>query len=387
MFDPSVFAQTRLDRLESDADGYARTELAGLSAEAGLDEETRRLQILQSFRLVDTEPEPAFDDIVTLASMICGTPIALVSLVTDDRQWFKARVGMEPNETPRDQSFCAHAIRNPSRIMEVPDASQDARFMHNPLVVGAPGIRFYAGAPLLSPSGAALGTVCVIDRVARALTPAMEQGLQALARQAGELLALRRANSDLESLNQSVMEMQVELEQYQVQLENENATLAEASPVDPVSGLNNQRTFEQQLEDELNRVERLKTPMALMLADIDHLRLYASDFGGAAGNDALRRVAKVMKSQARGYDTLACLRSRRFAVLLPGADKVLLTAVAERFRHAVAALPPIGRVLTVSIGATTAQQIDAPLDVMERARTELSRASALGGNQVAITEA
>ena len=97
MFDPSVFAQTRLDRLESDADGYARTELAGLSAEAGLDEETRRLQILQSFRLVDTEPEPAFDDIVTLASMICGTPIALVSLVTDDRQWFKARVGMEPN--------------------------------------------------------------------------------------------------------------------------------------------------------------------------------------------------------------------------------------------------------------------------------------------------
>lgn len=384
MFDPSVPEQTRLARLESDPLRFENTQLASLDMKSDLHEEARRQQILQSYRLVDTEPEPAFDDIVKMATLICGTPIALVSLVTEDRQWFKARVGMESHQTPRDQSFCAHAIRNPSRIMEVRDASQDPRFMDNPLVLGEPGIRFYAGAPLVSPSGVAMGTVCVIDRVARELTPAMELGLQALARQVGELLALRRANSDLETLNQSVMEMQVELEQYQVQLESENTELARANPIDAATGLSNQRTFERQLAEELNRVERSQSRMALLLADVDHLRHYASDFGGVAGNDALRRVAKAFKSQARGYDTLACLQSRRFAVLLPGTDKAELAAIAERFCHAVAALPPIGRALTVSIGATMALPIDAPLDIMERARTQLARATARGGNQVAV---
>ncbi len=369
MFDPSDPDATRLDRLD---------------AVPVLDEETRRLQILQSYQLVDTAPEPAFDDIVKIAALICGTPIALVTLVAEDRQWFKARVGMESSQTPRDQSFCAHAIRNPSRIMEVQDASQDPRFMHNPLVVGEPGIRFYAGAPLLSPSGVAMGTVCVIDRVARELTPAMAQGLQALARQAGELLALRRANSDLETLNQSVMEMQVELEQYQIQLETENAVLAKANPMDAATGLNNQSTFEQQLAQELNRLERNQSRMVLLLADIDYFSVYTSDFGGAAGDDALRRVAKALKTQARGYDTLACLKSRRFAVLLPGTDDAELEAVAKRFRRAVAGLPTIGRSLSISIGMAVARPIDAPLDIMGRASAALAQAIERGGNQVAI---
>jgi hypothetical protein len=190
--------------------------------------------------------------------------------------------------------------------MEVQDASKDPRFMHNPLVVGEPGIRFYAGAPLLTPSGAALGTVCVIDRVPRQLTPSMAQGLQALARQVGELLALRRANSDLQTLNQSVMEMQVELEHYQVKLEGENAELAQSSPVDPVTGLNNQRAFERALGEELLRAEGTESRLALLLAEIDHLGVFARDFGAVAKDDALRRVAKVVKAQARGYDTLAC---------------------------------------------------------------------------------
>jgi GAF domain-containing protein len=211
MPDTSGFAATRLDRLSPDASGFEATQLAGLDARLAPDDETRRLEILQSYNVVDTAAEPAYDDIVSMASLMCATPIALVTLITEDRQWFKARMGLDMSETPRDHAFCAHAIRDPSTIMVVQDATKDPRFMHNPLVVGEPGIRFYAGAPLLTPSGAALGTVCVIDRVPRQLTPAMAQGLQALARQAGELLALRRANSDLETLNQSVMEMQVEL--------------------------------------------------------------------------------------------------------------------------------------------------------------------------------
>lgn len=387
MFDPSVPEETRQARLAVNARSFEATQLAGLDAAPALDDETRRLEILNSYRVVDTPPEPTYDDIVNMASLMCSTPIALVSLVTEDRQWFKARVGLEASETPRDQAFCAHAIRDPLTVMEIQDATKDPRFMHNPLVVGEPGIRFYAGAPLLTPSGAALGTVCVIDRVPRQLTPAMAQGLQALARQAGELLALRRANSDLETLNQSVMEMQVELEQYQVQLESENTSLAQSNPIEPVTGLNNQRTFERLLVDEMQRMERNETPLALLLADIDHYRVFARDFGNVAADDALRRVAKAFKSQARGYDTLACLQSRRFAVLLPGTDGPELAAVAERFRRAVAALPPIGRGLRVSIGVAMAQPADAPLDIMESAAAAVGHATERGGNQVVVSGA
>ncbi len=384
MFDPAVPERTRLDRLASDAAGFESTRLEPLMPAAAADDETRRLEVLQSYRLLDTAPEPAYDDIVNMASLMCGTPIALVSLITEDRQWFKARVGLDRLETPRDQAFCAHAIRNPSAIMEVQDASKDPRFMHNPLVVGEPGIRFYAGAPLLTPSGAALGTVCVIDRVPRQLTPSMAQGLQALARQVGELLALRRANADLETLNQSVMEMQVELEQYQVKLEDENAELAQSNPVDPVTGLNNQRTFERLLGEEMLRLERTGSRLALLLAEIDHFGVFARDFGAVAKDDALRRVAKVLKAQARGYDTLACLDSRRFAVLLPGTDDGELAAIAERLRRAVSFMRPVGRGLRVSIGVAVARPIDAPLDVLQRATSSIERAMRQGGNQVVV---
>ena len=387
MFDPAVPEEARHDRLASNVGGFESTRLEPLMPAMTVDDETRRLEVLQSYHLIDTAPEPAFDDIVNMASLMCGTPIALVSLITEDRQWFKARVGLDQMETPRDQAFCAHAIRNPLAIMEVQDARKDPRFMHNPLVVGEPGIRFYAGAPLLTPSGAALGTVCVIDRVPRQLTPSMAQGLQALARQVGELLALRRANSDLQTLNQSVMEMQVELEHYQVKLEGENAELAQSSPVDPVTGLNNQRAFERALGEELLRAEGTESRLALLLAEIDHLGVFARDFGAVAKDDALRRVAKVVKAQARGYDTLACLDSRRFAMLLPGTDDSEMAAMAARLRRAVSFLPPLGRGLRVSIGAAVARPIDAPLDVMQRATSAVEQAMEQGGNQVVVASA
>lgn len=384
MFDPAVPEETRLDRLRPDTGDFEMTRLEPLMPTPPSDEEARRVQVLQSYRLLDTAPEPAYDDIVNMAALMCGTPTALVSLITEDRQWFKARVGFDRSETPREQAFCAHAIRNPSEILEVQDASKDPRFMYNPLVTGEPGIRFYAGAPLLAPSGAALGTVCVIDRVPRQLTPAMAQGLKALARQAGELLALRRANSDLETLNQSVMEMQVELEQYQVKLEGENAALAQRNPTDPVTGLNNHKAFERILTEEMLRGERTQSRLALLLAEIDNFGVFARDFGSVARDDALRRVAKALKAQARGYDTLACLDSRRFAVLLPGADDSELAAVAERLRRAVAFMPPVGRGLRVSVGVAVARPIDAPLDVMACASAALEHATELGGNQVVV---
>jgi anti-sigma regulatory factor (Ser/Thr protein kinase) len=153
--------------------------------------EAARLAALRSYRILDTEPERAFDDLTLLASHICGTPMSLITLVDADRQWFKSRVGVSVAETSRAVSFCAHAI-NQRELFIVPDATADARLRDNPLVTGDPHIRFYAGAPLVTPEGFTLGTLCVLDSVTRTLTPEQVEALDALRRQAESQLELRR---------------------------------------------------------------------------------------------------------------------------------------------------------------------------------------------------
>ena len=162
------------------------------------DREQARLAALHDLRVLDTLPEQAFDDIVQLASQICGTPLGLVSLVDEQRQWFKARVGLAATQTPRDLAFCAHAINTPDALMVVADTAHDPRFRSNPLVTGEPKIRFYAGAPIVTAGGHALGTVCVIDTVPRELDAAQLSALQALARQASALFGLRERTLALE---------------------------------------------------------------------------------------------------------------------------------------------------------------------------------------------
>ncbi len=153
--------------------------------------EQERLDALHSIGVLDTLPEQHYDDIAELASFICGTPISLVSFVDDDRQWFKAAHGLQIKQTPRSQSFCAHTLHTASTLI-VPDATADPRFHANPLVSGDPGIRFYAGAPIVDETGSVLGTVCVIDTVPRSLTPQQVGALEALARQVTALLEQRR---------------------------------------------------------------------------------------------------------------------------------------------------------------------------------------------------
>jgi len=154
-------------------------------------DESSRLAALRQYRILDTEPEVAFDDLALLASHICETPIALISLVDADRQWFKAHPGIAVTQTSRAVSFCSHAIEH-SGLFIVPDAREDERFRDNPFVAGGPFFRFYAGAPLLAREGEALGTLCVIDRVPRNLTQGQREALDALRRQVEGQLELRR---------------------------------------------------------------------------------------------------------------------------------------------------------------------------------------------------
>ncbi len=162
----------------------------GTEPESSVIAEQARLAALQSLQLLDTAPEQVFEDAVRLASTICGTPISLVSLIDGHRQWFKARVGLEMSETPREQAFCAHAIQQ-SDLFIVPDALLDTRFKQNPLVTGDPKIRFYAGMPLKSPDGHAIGTLCVIDSKPRQLTPEQEAALAVLTEQVSNQIRLR----------------------------------------------------------------------------------------------------------------------------------------------------------------------------------------------------
>jgi diguanylate cyclase (GGDEF)-like protein/PAS domain S-box-containing protein len=166
--------------------------------------ETDRLDALQSLKILDTPSEPAYDDLTQLASVICATPIALISLVDQCRQWFKSKVGLDAVETHRDLAFCAHAILG-NDLFIVPDAAQDIRFCDNPLVVGGPKIRFYAGMPLTDTNGYNLGTLCVIDQVPRQLSEQQQESLRSLGRQVTAQFALRL---QVERLSQTVAELQ-----------------------------------------------------------------------------------------------------------------------------------------------------------------------------------
>ncbi len=167
-------------------------------------DESARIAELKSFRILDTSAEQSYDDITRLAAQICDTPIAMVSFVDTDRQWFKSRVGLKPTETTREIAFCAHAVMDSDEMLIVPDATADARFADNELVVSDPMIRFYAGVPLATESGHAIGTLCVMDHKPRSLTEQQRQALEALARQVMTQLSLRQA---LDHVNQQQIEL------------------------------------------------------------------------------------------------------------------------------------------------------------------------------------
>lgn len=156
--------------------------------------EEERLQELYSYNILDTTPEKELNDIVQLASMVCNTPIAQITLIDNKRQWIKASYGMNTTETSRDDSFCTHAIEHPRGILEVEDSHNDERFKNNFFVTGETGIRFYAGAPLVTPKGFVLGTLCVIDRQPGKLSEREKDGLRVLSERVMHYLEVRRIN-------------------------------------------------------------------------------------------------------------------------------------------------------------------------------------------------
>lgn len=265
-----------------------------------LSDEPARLAALQRLSVLDTAPEEPFENVVALIRTVLGVPMAAVSLVDGQRQWFKARSGFEAAETPRSASFCTHTIAQADPLV-VPDATCDARFADSPLVSGDPNIRSYAGVPLRTPDGYNVGSLCALDTQAREFSPAEIAILDKFARIVVDELELRRIAGR-----------------------------------DQLTGALTRRGFVESASQEVERFRRYGRPASLAMIDIDHFKSINDTYGHPAGDAVLRQVAAVLEAAKRPNDVLGRLGGEEFAMLMPETGPEQALAAAERFRGAIA---------------------------------------------------
>lgn len=334
--------------------------------------EVERLQALSEYRVLDTLPEQGYDDITSLAAYICKTPIALVSLVDASRQWFKSKVGLPAQETVRSDAFCAHALLQPQQILLVEDALKDVRFADNRLVVGPPYIRFYAGVPLLTPSGQALGTLCVIDTQPRVMDAVAQSALSSLARQVMVQLELRKAIFRAQQTEQELQQL--------------NQALTTQTLTDALTQVNNRRALENNLVNEWERAFRYSQPLSLLMLDVDDFKSYNDRFGHQSGDAVLQQVADILTREARQPDFVARYGGEEFVIVLPETDREGALYIAERIRYKIEQAIWTQRPVTVSIGvASYGSQADAEA-LLSQADQAMYRAKHAGRNCVMVAD-
>jgi len=261
--------------------------------------EQDRLETLRSIDILDTDPEERFDRLTRMAKRMFGVSIALVSLVDENRQWFKSKAGLDACETGRDISFCGHAILG-NDIFVIEDALEDERFTDNPLVTGDPKIRFYAGAPLRYLDGNKIGTLCIIDQKPRVLDTEDYTMLRDLAEMAeGELAAIQLAT------------------------------------IDDLTKISNRRGFVSLAQNSISLCARQGSPVSMVFLDLDKFKPINDQFGHAEGDHALITFADLMRQSFRDSDVFARIGGDEFVVLLTNTESDRATKIVDRFRNQV----------------------------------------------------
>ncbi|MGF1991767.1 MAG: sensor domain-containing diguanylate cyclase [Nostoc sp. ZfuVER08] len=257
--------------------------------------EAERLKALEDYNILDTLPEQGFDDLTALATYICKTPIALISLIDSDRLWIKSKVGLKVREIPRDWAFCSHTILQPQKILVVNNAVKDERFANNPLVKNNPKIRFYAGVPLVTSNGFAVGTLCVIDIIPRQLNDRQLDALYRLSRQ---------AVAQMELIQEIHNRKQAEIEGRQLSL------------TDELTGLHNRRGFFLLAEQQLKIAHRMKLLCWVIFIDLDGLKQINDSLGHDVGDALIIDAGQLLKQSFRKSDIVARLGGDEFIIFI-----------------------------------------------------------------------
>lgn len=317
--------------------------------------EDKRLAALYEYDVLDTPPEESFDRITRLVKMTMQTPIAVVSLVDRDRQWFKSRQGSDTVETARDISFCTHTIQKDEPLV-VLNALDDPRFCESPLVTCENGVRLYVGVPLRTPTGFNIGALCAIDTKPGVISPEQLNVMQDLARLVVDELELRKLAS-----------------------------------IDSLTGAMTGRSFKLEANKVLTTARRRKFDVGCIMFDLDHFKNVNDTYGHAAGDQVLRTVATICAGELRAADIFGRVGGEEFALVLPETSMAETLEVAERLRAKFSAAPVTYAAtdikVTASFGATVFSEMDANFETaLKRADGALYEAKGSGRNRVVSTD-
>jgi len=296
--------------------------------------EDERLAALARYRVLDSPAEPAFDEIVRLIASVCEAPIAIISLVDSEQQWFKCTLGSAVPPTTRESSFCAYALTltRSDRLMVVPDATIDPRFAGNPLLTGEPEIRFYAGMPLVTPDGFMIGTLCIIDHKPRFITSQQEDALRIGGRAVMMLLEQRRTIAELQAATQAQRRVEQDLRAEIDQRRQIERQLSFSSSHDELTRLPNRAEFIARLEAALTRLHSAEgRRFAVCFIDLDRFKQVNDTLGHSAGDALLVEVGRRLNEVIRAGDAVARLGGDEFTMLVDGAASALVArAIARR---------------------------------------------------------
>jgi diguanylate cyclase (GGDEF)-like protein len=333
--------------------------------------ESERIASLRRMLLLASPDEESFDRVTRAAQRMFNVPIALVSLIDANRQWFKSCIGLPVRETPRDISFCGHAILERS-LFVIEDARADARFADNPLVTGEPHVVFYAGRPLRNAENFLVGTLCIIDHHARQFNDLDRRTLDDLGYWVEQIFYGR------------------ELSEAQHAVLSELDEVRRSAMLDPMLNVWHRGAIDQMLEQEVLRAFRTKTPLSVLMIDVDKFKQINDVYGHPAGDAVLIEFAKRLRSVTRPYDSLGRYGGDEFMVVLPDAEAAVAVDVAARLLLAMRSPVMVGDValnVTVSVGVGSADFVsDAPEapQLLLRADTALLEAKRLGRDRIEV---